>query len=158
YTKPDLEWACWIAWKLEEAGYSVVMQDWDFRPGENFVLRMHDASKHTRATIAIFSDAYLSSAFTQPEWAVAFANDPKSGKKRLIPIKVGDCRPEGLLSQIIYINLVGLGEQDAAMALLGGLKDRGKPAESPSFPAARHPYPGDQAASAEVAAGPSFAV
>jgi hypothetical protein len=40
YNKADKQWAEWIAWILEEAGYSVVIQAWDFRPGENFALRM----------------------------------------------------------------------------------------------------------------------
>lgn len=40
YTGNDRPWAEWIAWVLEEAGYSVVIQAWDFRPGGNFVLDM----------------------------------------------------------------------------------------------------------------------
>ena len=30
----------WIAWQLEDANYSVVLQAWDFRPGGNFVFDM----------------------------------------------------------------------------------------------------------------------
>jgi hypothetical protein len=40
YNKADRSWAEWIAWQLEEAKYSVVVQAWDFRPGSNFVLEM----------------------------------------------------------------------------------------------------------------------
>jgi hypothetical protein len=40
YAKADQPWAEWIAWKLEDAGYSTVIQAWDFRPGANFVLEM----------------------------------------------------------------------------------------------------------------------
>jgi TIR domain len=32
YTAADQEWAEWIAWQLEEAGYRTVLQAWDFRP------------------------------------------------------------------------------------------------------------------------------
>ena len=45
YNKADRDWAEWIAWTLEEAGYSVVIQAWDFRAGGNFVLEMHKAAK-----------------------------------------------------------------------------------------------------------------
>jgi hypothetical protein len=38
YNSADRNWAEWIAWQLEEAAYSVVIQAWDFRPGGNFVL------------------------------------------------------------------------------------------------------------------------
>jgi TIR domain len=43
YTRNDEQWAKWIADALEEAGYSTVLQAWDFRPGENFVERMDRA-------------------------------------------------------------------------------------------------------------------
>jgi hypothetical protein len=46
---------------------------------------MHEGAKQTRATIAILSNAYLKAAYAHAEWAAAFATDPKSGKKRLIP-------------------------------------------------------------------------
>jgi TIR domain len=36
YNSKDQDWAEWIAWELEEAGYSAVMQAWDFRPGDSF--------------------------------------------------------------------------------------------------------------------------
>jgi hypothetical protein len=28
YNKADRQWAVWIAWQLEEAGYSLVIQEW----------------------------------------------------------------------------------------------------------------------------------
>ena len=43
YTGADQAWAEWIADQLEAAGHPVVLQAWDFRPGENFVLRMNQA-------------------------------------------------------------------------------------------------------------------
>jgi hypothetical protein len=39
YTQADEAWAEWIAWELEEAGYSVKMQDWDFLPGGTSSMR-----------------------------------------------------------------------------------------------------------------------
>jgi len=38
YTHPDQRWAAWIVWHLEEAGYSTLLQAWDFQAGSNFVL------------------------------------------------------------------------------------------------------------------------
>lgn len=37
YNQGDRIWAEWIAWRLEEAGYSVVIQASDFRLGYNFI-------------------------------------------------------------------------------------------------------------------------
>jgi hypothetical protein len=33
YTSADRAWAEWIAWQLEQAGYRVIVQAWDFEPG-----------------------------------------------------------------------------------------------------------------------------
>ncbi|HKS40162.1 MAG TPA: FxSxx-COOH system tetratricopeptide repeat protein [Blastocatellia bacterium] len=135
YNKADRTWAEWIAWQLEEADYSVVIQAWDFRPGGNFVLDMQDATADCERTIAVLSDDYLKSKFTAPEWAAAFAQDPTGEKGILLPVRVGECEPKGLLPQIVYIDLVNRDETTAKRALLGGVKrGRKKPDEAPGFP------------------------
>ena len=37
YTGNDVRWANWVAETLEDAGYSTVIQDRDFRAGEIFI-------------------------------------------------------------------------------------------------------------------------
>ena len=110
YTHADTKWAEWIAWQLEEAGYSTILQAWDFQPGMNFVLEMDKAATVARCTIAVLSPDYLSARYTQPEWAEAFRRDPKSEKGALLPVRVRKCEIEGLLGSIIYIDLVDLDE------------------------------------------------
>jgi TIR domain len=112
YNGKDRAWAEWIAWELEEAGYSVVIQAWDFRPGDNFVLEMHKASSEAERTVAVLSPNYLSAQFTKPEWAAAFAQDPTGEKGILLPVRILPCELQGLLPSIIYIDLVP--QQDAA--------------------------------------------
>src|SRR5688572_8251207 len=73
FNKADRAWAIWIAWVLEEAGYTVFFQDWDFTG--NFVLEMDRAHIQSRRTIAILSPDYLTSRFTAPEWAARFTQD-----------------------------------------------------------------------------------
>ncbi len=75
--KADQKWAVWIAWQLEEAKYSAVVQDWDFGSGNNFALKMHEAIATSQRTIAVLSPDFLKSEFTAPEWAAAFAQDPR---------------------------------------------------------------------------------
>ena len=53
YTKADRQWAEWIAWQLDQAGYSLVIQAWDFGPGKNFVWEMHNATIQTERTIMV---------------------------------------------------------------------------------------------------------
>jgi tetratricopeptide (TPR) repeat protein len=135
YNKADKAWAEWIAWTLEEAGYSIFIQAWDFRPGGNFVLKMHEAAAKTQRTIAVLSEDYLSAEYTHPEWGAAFARDPKGEGRVLIPVRVKKCNPEGLHSSIIYIDLVGHSEEEACKEILEGLKERAKPDKAPAFPA-----------------------
>jgi hypothetical protein len=134
YNRADKHWAEWIAWTLEAAGYSVIIQAWDFRPGGNFILDMQRAAAESQKTIAVLSESYLKASYTQPEWAAAFANDPQSQDRKLIPVRVKECRPEGMLRPIVYIDLVGLSETEAKQALLEGLKPSGRPDQKPAFP------------------------
>jgi tetratricopeptide (TPR) repeat protein len=122
---------------LEEAGYTTVLQAWDFRPGSNFVLEMQRAATEAERTIAVLSPDYLGARFTQPEWAAAFAQDPTGEKGTLVPVRVRECDLEGLLPQIIYVDLVGLDEAAAQDALLAGVRrERAKPTAPPGFPVA----------------------
>ncbi|MBI5653313.1 MAG: toll/interleukin-1 receptor domain-containing protein, partial [Chloroflexi bacterium] len=66
YTSADQQWAEWIAWQIENAGYSVVIQAWDFRPGSNFVLEMQRAASEAERTLAVLSPNFLAARFTQP--------------------------------------------------------------------------------------------
>ncbi len=36
----DTGWAEWLAWHLQEAGWTVELDVWDWAPGEDFVARM----------------------------------------------------------------------------------------------------------------------
>jgi hypothetical protein len=154
FNSADRAWATWIAWTLEENGYSVIFQDWDFRG--NFVLEMDRAHRETRRTVAVLSPDYLTSRFAQPEWAARFAQDATSEHDLLIPVRVRSCKLEGLLAQVVYVDFVGCDEVMAKKRLLNRVSGiRTKPEEPPLWPpgAANHkvvierpvfpcPYPG----------------
>jgi hypothetical protein len=133
FNQADRLWASWIAWVLEEAGYSVFFQDWDFTG--NFVLEMDKAHKLSRRTIAVLSPDYLASRFTAPEWAARFAEDATSEHELLIPVRVREVEPQGLLRTIIYVDLAGCEEATAKKRLLDRVRSiRRKPDEPPLYP------------------------
>jgi len=135
YNHADSKWAEWIAWQLEEAGYSTIIQAWDFKAGNNFVLEMDRATKEAERTIAVLSDDYLNSRYTKPEWAEAFRRDPTGENGLLLPVRVQECSLSGLPAAIIYIDLVGLDEKSAQSTLLNRIRsERGKPEQAPTFP------------------------
>jgi hypothetical protein len=143
YTKADSEWAKWIAHKLEENDYTVILQAWDFLAGGNFILEMDDATQRARRTIAVLSPDYINAVFTRAEWAAAFVQDPTGSEGTLLPIRVAPCELKGLLRPIGYIDLVGRDEQDALAKLLQGVsRTRAKPASSPVFPGSATPVSG----------------
>jgi hypothetical protein len=152
YNHGDRGWAEWIAWQLEEAGYTTILQAWDFRPGGNFAVDMQQALAEAERTIAVLSPHYIQSGFSTSEWAAAFGRDPMGRHGKLLPVRVQECDPVGLLPQIVFIDLVGQGEAGAKAALLSGIKSgRAKPGVAPGFPgasrsvAAQPAFPGNQA-------------
>jgi TIR domain len=142
YNHEDREWAEWIAWQIEEARFTTVLQAWDFQAGGNFVLKMQDELASASRMIAVLSPSYIESVFTAPEWATFFAMDPTGRDQKLVPVRVRPCQPTGLLSQIIYIDLVDLDREVAKNTLLNGVRPgRAKPASSPSYPGCGGPGP-----------------
>lgn len=157
YTGADNKWAEWIAWILEEADYKTMIQAWDFNAASNFVLKMHSGATGTARTVAVLTPDYFKSAFTQPEWAAAFVDDPKSEQGKLIAVRVADFEPPGLFKAIVYIDLVGLDEIAAKEKLIKSIGSivtgqRLKPDSKPAFPGtksatARPLFPGISIAS-----------
>ena len=91
FNKHDRAWATWIAWQLEAEGYPVFLQDWDFRPGENFMLKMDESSARAQRTLGVLSPEYLESYFCKIEWAAAYRRD------RLLLVRVKKAEVDGIL-------------------------------------------------------------
>jgi hypothetical protein len=57
YIGVNRSWAEWIAVQLEQAGYTTLLQAWDFRPGSDFLHQMQQATSSAGRTIAVLSPA-----------------------------------------------------------------------------------------------------
>jgi TIR domain len=167
YNGSDQGWAEWIAWEVEDAGYTTVIQAWDFQAGSNFVLEMQRAARETERTLAVLSDHYLQALYTQPEWAAALHGDPLGVKRALVPVRIDDCQPEGLMAAVVFIDLVALDERAARARLLqlleGVQQGRSKPRAAPRFPGVvslgrqeRPRFPGQAPDTNEVTPTPSL--
>jgi hypothetical protein len=87
--------------------------------------------------IAVLSPNYFLSEFAEAEWTAAFRLDPTGKNEKLIPVRIEDCQPPGLLGSLVYVDLVKLDETTARERLLAGLpKGRRKPSKGPQFPGA----------------------
>jgi hypothetical protein len=103
YTGADKAWAEWVAWQLEAAGYQVIVQAWDFEPGDNFVVRMRDALEQADRTLALVSAAYLASPYCTDEWTGAFLHDD-DGRNRLLQLRIEDCQLPRLLAAQVHLD------------------------------------------------------
>ncbi|MCE6998156.1 TIR domain-containing protein [Saccharothrix sp. S26] len=109
YSLLDAEWAVWIAHQLEDAGYDVMIQSWDFVPGTHFLDFIDRGIREAGAVIAVLSRNYLASRYGRLEWMAALqaAHDQPS-TKLLLPVRIENVFPEGLLAPITFVDLVGI--------------------------------------------------
>ncbi|WP_084131654.1 toll/interleukin-1 receptor domain-containing protein [Parafrankia colletiae] len=143
YTRADEKWAEWVAWQLEDAGYRVLIQAWDFVPGSNWRLRMHQGVTRATRTIALLSAAYLDSVYGQEEWMAVQAADPRGFERKLVPVRIEECPRPGLLHNVVSIDLFDRRPDEAQAYLLErvrhSLTGRAKPEMSPDIPISQLP-------------------
>jgi TIR domain len=142
YTGVNRPWAEWIAVQLEAAGYSTVLQAWDFRPGSDFLHQMQQATTTAGRTIAVLSPAYFGSEFGEAEWRAAFVKDPTGELGLLLPVRVQPCEPPGLLASRVYVDLVNTDEATAKRLLLAGVDRSGARPTTAPFPGVAAGGPG----------------
>ncbi len=137
YVRADRPWAEWLAWCLEEANFQVILDVWNFRPGSNFILELNKAIASSQRALIVLSPNYLTCLHAQAQWASAFLQDRRGGI-RVLPVIVHECEVEGLLAQIVPINIYGLDEVTAKKTLLDKLTGHSiKPTEQPIYPGTR---------------------
>ncbi|OHV33169.1 hypothetical protein CC117_23635 [Parafrankia colletiae] len=96
---------------------------------------MHSSLTTADYLILIISPAYLASEWGGVEWQARY----EPGTRSLIPVRVEDCEPGGLLRALIPVDLVGLAEDEARTVLLDGL---GAVRTGSAGPTAEPEYPG----------------
>jgi len=135
YTGVDEQIASWIAWTLEEAGYSVVFQAWDFRSaGKSVIGNIDKATKACKRTIAVISPDYFNSEYTIPEWETAVNKDLTGDMGLLVPVIVRPYTSDGILGRLADISFIDKDEKEAKTVLLDGLKPgRIKPTRKPPY-------------------------
>ena len=117
YTGDDVAWARWLAWVLEEAGYTTLFQDRDMKG--NFVAAMRDAMANTRRTIGVLSKAALNSPAVQVEWQGAFRREIDRHQDPLVLYRVHDgIETDPWLAQHAYVDVFGVDEAAARHAVL----------------------------------------
>ena len=112
----DTGWAEWLAWQLEQAGYRVELDVWDWAPGEDFVARMSAALESADRLLAVCTEAYFTSTYGGAELRAAFAGSA-AAQGRIVPVLVEPVNLPPLYAPLIYLDLTGLDEATAAARL-----------------------------------------
>jgi len=112
----DKEIAQWIARELRALGFTTLLQDDDFQPGQSIPGNMTAGGECLR-TIALFSPDYFKSEFTKAEWEAAFMADPGGQLGKLVPVRVQECVIPNLLSRLAYIDFLGRNDDERRFLL-----------------------------------------
>jgi hypothetical protein len=136
----DTGWAEWAAWHLDQAGYDVELDAWDWPAGDSFVHRMNEAMDRAAVVVALWSPAYFEATrFTGDEWMslVAGRGLGRAGEKRLVPIWVADPAIVAVPATLRHLIAVRVdGPDDAAMerALISAVTGPQRPTVPPARP------------------------
>lgn len=121
HASPDQAWAEWVAVRLEQSGYRVELDVWDWTAGQDFVTAMETALRRARRVIAVYSEEYFKRPFASVEHRTAFSHASKAGEPRLIPILIEPCEIPELYQTLIRIDLINVDEATASRRLLQGV-------------------------------------
>lgn len=135
--EPDNRWAKWIAWVLEEEGFSVVIYSWDFGPGTQFISKIDDALSEADRVIIIISASYLESEYTKIEWTAAYREAVEGSKKPLILFSIENVRVSGLLGSLSIVDLYDRSDDEARKLVLDSVRDDRRKEEA-AFPSIVH--------------------
>ena len=109
YTNADEAWAVWIANVLKSNGYTVYVQAFDIKPGDNFLEKMNEFLKNSRNFIAVWSEAYPKSRFCMAELQSAFYAWNKKTMDCLLPVRIDNHSLEPLYAGLVYVDLPDMG-------------------------------------------------
>jgi len=133
-----------VAWQLEQAGYTVELDVWDWAAGQNFMTAISDALDRCDRVVALFSAAYFErERYTTEEWTAAALHVPGTADNRLVPVRVEDvpvAEMPGVLRPLVFKDLFGVGEGQARRVLLEAVARPRRPDQEPVFPG--HGAPG----------------
>jgi tetratricopeptide (TPR) repeat protein len=102
-----------VAAVLEGEGYRVVVQDYDFKHGGDFVADIHDALISARNLFILHTADYDQNIWTRKEFTNFFALIAASGgERRVCVLRCDESVPRGILATTVFGDIVGVSDQE----------------------------------------------
>ncbi|HET8641611.1 MAG TPA: FxSxx-COOH system tetratricopeptide repeat protein, partial [Pseudonocardiaceae bacterium] len=134
----DEDWAKWLAQQLQNAGYTVELDVWNWSAGIDVIQVTQRALDRAARMLAVWTPEYFTRRWADMEHRAAVARSQLQ-PGWLLPVVVRACPDEVipvLYRTLIRVELVGLSEVEAREKLLAAV-------EGPTSPTRRQPYPGE---------------
>src|SRR6476659_7671876 len=125
-----------VADVLKENGYTVNVEDYDFRPGASFVEAMHEGIKNSRDLLILYTADYEASLYTRKEFTSFVAEAAQSAEERhIIILRCEDVPLRGLLADNVYQTLVGIEDpQERKRRIIAAAERQSQAAPPPPRP------------------------
>jgi hypothetical protein len=119
--------------RLENAGLKVCIDYRDFKYGLASQINMEEAAKNSRHTIAVLTQKWVDSDWSQFEALTATLKDPVGRQQRLIPLLREDCSIPDRIQLRTYADFRSLSEQTWQYSLVNF--------DRRAMPLLKHPHP-----------------
>jgi tetratricopeptide (TPR) repeat protein len=126
---------------LKDDGYTVLVQDYDFVHGVDFIAAIDDALRRCRDLVVLLTHDYADSKFTMTTEVTNFlAAAGRDDERRLVVLRLEDCEFGGVLAGHVYGDLVGVDDHARRREIvLSAVK--GLPTALPPRPRTMHGLP-----------------
>src|SRR5262245_12643294 len=128
YNRADVDHAAALDAALRREGFTTYYLPRDLPPGGNIAIWIDDALLNSSQTLALYSPDYVkeTAVYSRAERYASWWKDPSGDKRKLIPVVLRETIFTPLLAAISRIEVLGLGAEEAAEAVVAALKRPGE--------------------------------
>lgn len=110
--------ARWIAAVLKEVPFSILMDSWDFLPGNQPLEKIEYMTILSRSVLVLLSEQFLKEGVDAVSWQAVTGKFSTCDTKGVINLRIDSCEVEKVLGDVPYTDLFGIKEAEVRKRLL----------------------------------------
>ncbi|MCK9878693.1 protein kinase [Frankia sp. Ag45/Mut15] len=118
HASADQQWADWIAWELEAAGYQVLLQAQEGAARSRWTADLRDGIRHCAQVLVLLSGSGPASVVEQIGWGATHDAEAETHTGRFVPVRVEDCPHSDPPGTAPVLDLFGYSADTARKTLL----------------------------------------